>query len=468
MSRTRNAEDCAIVVARSAAQSPDTTEIEGLADAAGYAVVDAVTQRRREDPGTWVGSGKAETLAEQARASDADVVVFDGGLDPGQYANLVDVLPDGVEPIDRYRLVLDVFADGTGDERAALQVELARLEYRLPRLRRTTKLTQMAKANEKGDPVFDLEDRIDRLENRLDALADRATERREHRRADGLGIVAIAGYTNAGKTTLLHRLADEMTLPDDETGTDDVPDADDETDADDVPDADDGTDADDVPDTDDGTDADDVPDAAAPDTGHDDLTDSAPIDDRLFVTLETITRRGSVDGFGVAYTDTVGFVDALPHDLVESFSATIDEASAADVTLLVVDATDEPDRLREKVATAIDAIGDTDGTTIGVLNKIDAVSNVDAQREALAEFVDDVVAVSALEAVGIDALQTRIREALPTETATLTLPNDGDGQRTLSWLHDHGSVESVEYGSDVTVTVCARPTILERARARVA
>ncbi|NHN40363.1 GTPase HflX [Halorubellus sp. JP-L1] len=412
----------AIVVARSETDRPDPTEITRLAEAAGFAVADAVTQRRREDPGTWIGRGKAEALAERARDLGVDVVVFDGGLDPGQYADLVDLLPDGVEPVDRYRLVLDVFADGTGDERAALQVEAARLSYVLPRLRRITKVSQLSKAVEKGNPILDVEARIDRIENQLADIAERAAERRESRRASGLGLVAIAGYTNAGKTTLLHRLADDLSLAD-------------------------------------------------ADAEHADLTDSTPIEDRLFVTLETITRQGTLDDLDVAYTDTVGFVDALPHDLVESFSATIDEAASADVTLLVVDATDDPERLREKVSTSVDAMGDTEGPVVGVLNKVDAVDGQTAsaeRRDTLAEFVDDVVAVSALEGTGVERLEERVREALPTETATLSLPNDGDGHRLLSWLHDHASVDAVEYGSTVTVRLSARPSVVERARARVA
>jgi GTP-binding protein HflX len=410
----------AIVVARTATERPDTTEMRRLAEAAGYAVVDELTQQRREDPGTWVGRGKADEVAARARDVDADAVVFDGGLDPGQYADLVDVLPDGTEPVDRYRLVLNVFADGTGDERAALQVESARLSYLLPRLRRVTTVSQLSVAVEKGNPILDVEARIDRIENRLGELAERAAERRENRRESGLGLVAIAGYTNAGKTTLLHRLADDMSLAD-----------------------------------------------AEPE--HADLTDSSPIEDRLFVTLETITRRGTVDGLDVAYTDTVGFVDALPHDLVASFSATIDEAAAADVTLLVVDATDDPERLREKVETSVDAIGETEGRVVGVLNKVDALEDDAAlrqRRDALAAFVDHVHAVSAVDGTGLDALEARVRDALPTGTTTLSLPNDGGGQRTLSWLYDHASVDNVDYGDDVTVTVTARPRILDRARAR--
>lgn len=418
----------AIVAARATEEQPDATEIRRLAESAGYAVVEEVTQRRREDPGTWLGRGKADEVADLAAETDADALVVDGGLNPGQYADLVDVLPAGVEPVDRYRLVLDVFADGTADERAALQVEAAALRYQLPRLRQVTKLSALSKANEKGSPVFDVEDRIDAIDNKLDELVERAAERRESRRREGFGLVAIAGYTNAGKTTLLHRLADDLALDDD--------------------------------------------------AGHDDLTDAAPVEDRLFVTLETVTRRGTADGLDVAYTDTVGLIEALPHDLVESFSATLDEAAAADVTLLVVDATDDPERVREKVEVSVEALDaersageDVDHaadrpTLVGVLNKVDAVDDVEDRREAVADAVDDVVAVSALDGTGLDDLEARVRDGVPTETTTLELPNDGEGQRTLSWLYDHGTVEAVDYGDRVTVTVTARPGVLERAVSR--
>jgi len=103
---------------------------------------------------------------------------------------------------------------------------------------------------------------------------------------------------------------------------------------------------------------------------------------------------------------------------------------------------------------------------IGVLNKVDAVADVAPHREALADAVDDVVAVSAIAGDGLDSLRDRVRDALPTKTETLYLPNDGDGQATLSWLYDYASVDDVTYGDDIAVTVTARPTILERARAK--
>jgi GTP-binding protein HflX len=410
----------AVVAARAADQRPDTDEIERLAAAAGYEVVASVTQRRREDPGTWLGRGKAEAVADRAAETDADAVILDGGLSPGQYANVIDLLPPGVDLVDRYRLVLDVFADGAADRRAALQVEAATLRYELPRLRRATEESLLNAATEKGSPVLDAQRRVDRIESKLDDVAESARERRAERRAAGFGFVAIAGYTNAGKSTLLHRLANDLSVADRTAD-------------------------------------------------HPDLDATAPVEDRLFVTLETVTRRGTAGGRDVLYTDTVGLIDALPHDLVESFGATLAEVAAADVALLVVDATDSPERLREKVQVSLDALDDPRGELLAVLNKVDAVDDreVEARRAALTDLVPEAVAISALEGTGVDRLRERIGAALPTERVSLRLPNDADAQAFLAWAHDHGAVETRYEADVVRVEFEAPPPVVERARARV-
>lgn len=412
---TRHNGGGAIVASRAADEQPDPTEIERLATAAGYEVVATFTQRRREDAGTWLGRGKAEDVADHAVTTDADAVVIDGGLSPGQYATLVDLLPPGVELLDRYRLVLDIFAEGAGDRRAALQVEAATLGYELPRLRQVTEESLLNRATEKGSPVLDAERRIDRIEAKLDDLSADARERRERRRAAGFGLVAIAGYTNAGKTTLLHRLATDLSVDDQEPA-------------------------------------------------HHDLSTTAPVEDRLFVTLETITRRGAVEDVDVLYTDTVGLIDGLPHDLVESFSATLDEVAAADVVLLVVDATDAPERVREKVTFALDAFDELRGELIVVLNKVDLVDETDTRDAAIRGLAPQQVTVSALEGRGIDQLCRRIHDALPIVRETFELENTSATQEFISWAYDHGAVET-RYEDDVVyVTLEARPDIIDRAR----
>ncbi|MWG32937.1 GTPase HflX [Halomarina oriensis] len=411
------------VVAARHTDEPDTTEIRRLADAAGYEVVAEHTQRTPEDAGYAMGRGKVERVAATAADHDADAVVYDGGLTPGQYSNWVELLPPGTDLLDRYRLVLGIFAEGAADRAAQLQVELATLRYRLPRLRQVTEESLLNRATEKGSVVLDVEDRIDRLHDELRAVSDRAERRRVERRERGFDPVAIAGYTNAGKSTLLHRLADDLSV-------------------------------------------------GALDEGHPDLDETAAVEDRLFETLETTTRRATIGGRRVLLTDTVGLVDALPHDLVASFSATLDAVADADVGLLVVDASDTLDEVREKRRVSLAELDDPRCELLVVLNKCDLLTEEElaARREDVAELdrVDDVLAVSAVEGTGVETLRDRIGDALPGETLRAELPNGGETESFLAWAHDHGTVTDREYtGETIRFGFEARPGVVERARSRV-
>lgn len=411
----------AVVVARDADEQPDTEEIRQLADAAGYAVVDECTQRRREDRTYNVGRGKAEELSRRVAATDADAVLFDTELTPGQYRDLTALLPDGTRIIDRHRLVLDIFEEGTGDKAARLQVELAKLRYELPRVRETEERTHMQEAAETGSRLVDIEKRIRVVENKLDRITDRATERRASRREEGFGLVAIAGYTNAGKSTLLHRLADDLSVE-------------------------------------------------TLETGHDDLDGEAAVADQLFETLETTTRRATIDGRQLLLTDTVGLVEGLPHDLVASFSATLAAVADSDVGLLVVDASDPLPRLREKLRVALAELDAPREQLVAVLNKTDLL-DPDAlaqRRELLATeaAIDDIVGVSATEGTGIEALQSVVVDGVPGRAATFDLPNNGETQSFLAWAHDHGRVETTYEGDRVQVRFEAAPGLVKRAASR--
>ncbi|MFC5971091.1 GTPase HflX [Halomarina salina] len=413
----------AVVAARRTDEAPDTTEIRRLADAAEYEVVAERTQRRAEDAGYGVGRGKAAAIADLVADRDADAVVYDGALTPGQYGNWAELLPPGTDLLDRYRLVLGIFAEGAADRAAQLQVELATLRYRLPRLRQVTEESLLNQATEKGSVVLDVEARIDRLHTELRAVSDRDARRREERREQGFDPVAIAGYTNAGKSTLLHRLADDLSVAD--LGA-----------------------------------------------GHADLDETAAVEDRLFETLETTTRRATVDGRRVLLTDTVGLVDALPHDLVASFSATLDAVADADVGLLVVDASDPVGEVAERLRVSLAELEDPRGDLLVVLNKRDLLDDeaLAARRAAVADLdrVDDVLAVSAVEGTGIETLRERIHDALPGESLAVELPNSGETESFLAWAHDHGTVADLEYaGETVTFAFEARPGVVERARAQV-
>ena len=435
----------AVVAARDADSTPDTTEIRRLAEAAGYDVVGELTQRRTEDLRYNLGEGKAAELADLVAEVDADAVVFDGALTPGQYTDLLTVLPADTTLVDRYRLVLEIFAEGAGSTAARTQVRLATLRYELPRLERLEGESALNRAFfEKGSPVLDAERRIDTLERKLDDIVDAAADRRERRRDEGFDLVALAGYTNAGKSTLLRRLADDLTVESDVEGTE----------------------------------SDDDRSGHVDDPTHADLAERATVEDRLFETLETTTRRATLGGRRALLTDTVGLVADLPHDLVRSFSATRDEIGAADAVLAVVDASADEQRLRRRLETTVDVLAaDASGTVIPVVNKIDRLD--DAEREAAFAIVDDVlaagdvdtrdpVAISALDGTGVDALRTATVEALPGATATLYVPNSGEAQAFVSWLHERGDTD-VTYGPEsIEVAFAGKPSVVEEARRRAA
>jgi len=422
----------AVVAARADEPPVETAEIRALAEAAGYEVRDAVTQVRAEDPGTYFGTGKVAEIADRAADADASLVAVDGELTPRQTTDLRDALPDETAVFDRYRLVLAIFAERASTKRAELQVELARLKYDLPRLEERSDVQGLNKRTEKGTPINGVKNRIADLERKFADLPSPAEQHRAERREQGFDLVTFAGYTNAGKSTLLRRVADEMELSaDDHTRTETV----------------DG----------DGEHA-------------DTATETATVEDRLFETLETTTRRATLDGRPVLCTDTVGFVSDLPHWLVESFSETLSDAAAADAVVLVADASDPPSELREKVQVALDvfeAQGIDESAVVTALNKVDLLDGegVEARRAALDGLVTDPIPVSVRRGTNLDRLVAAITKRLPTERAAVTMPNCDDAMGLVSRAYDRTTVESVDYdGGTVELTVRGRPDVVERLR----
>jgi GTP-binding protein HflX len=498
----------AVIAARNDAVEPDTTEISALADAAGYALECELTQVRPPDANTNLGAGKVAELAEVCERVDADAAVLDVELTPRQTFEVGDRLPGHVDVFDRRRLILEIFAAQASTKRARLEIELARLRWELERRREAQRrghveLTPLDKRTDtEGEYVREVKQQIDDVTQRLEACPDRLADRRDRRRDAGFDHVALAGYTNAGKSTLLHRLADDLDVHTDPTVTDDH-----------ASEAAPGRSPGDTQLAGDAT-ADDPGQAALDDgsepgqAAHADLDEStAAAADRLFKTLETTTRRATVDGRRLLVSDTVGFVADLPHDLVESFRTTLAEVRHADVVVVVVDATVDPDALRSRLTTANDVLGDvlTDSDDPGsstpassadapsivvALNKVDALDaqtgsgttagtranpagSTHGRLATVCDVVEDVltpdstpISVSALTGDGIDGLRETIVDALPSETAELDLPNADDGHRTLSWCYDRLAVETVDYGDRITATVTGHPTVVAKARAR--
>ncbi|MFB6270906.1 MAG: GTPase HflX [Halobacterium sp.] len=419
----------AVVAKRVDDGDADTAEIRDLVRAAGYEVAGEVTQTRTADPALQLGEGKVEELAVLVDETDAERVVFDNRLGPYQTFNLGKKLPEDTEVVDRFRLILDIFGQRAQTRKAQLQVELAELRYELPRAEAKTSL---AKRDER--PGFmglgeydesreqDIKAQISRIRDELERIEKTEEQRRETRRESGFELVALAGYTNAGKSTLLRRLADDL-------------------------DVDENADL------------------------HPDLDSTAESQDKLFTTLGTTTRRLEMDRRDVLLTDTVGFISDLPHWLVESFKSTLESVYQADLVLLVVDASESVDEIREKLVTSHDTLYErNEAPIVTVFNKVDKVDDdeLEEKMEALSALAPDPVAVSGLEGVNVDALRERIDRELPArERETLVLPMTEDTMSVVSWVHDHAYVWDVDYGDEqVVIDFEARPTIVEKTHSK--
>ncbi|SFR48851.1 GTPase HflX [Halorubrum sodomense] len=421
----------AVVAKRVDSGEADLSEIRQLAAAAGYEVVDELTQTRTEDAAFMFGEGKVAELRDLVRRTGAEAVIVDNDVGPYQTFNVGGKLPEGVEVVDRFTLILEIFGQRANTRKAQLQVELAELRYELPRAEAKASL---AKRDER--PGFmglgeydesverDIKRQISEIRDELESIAEKEEARREQRRESGFDLVALAGYTNAGKSTLMRRLADELAV--DENAD-----------------------------------------------RHRDLDTTAESQDMLFTTLGTTTRRAEMEKRDVLLTDTVGFISDLPHWLVESFESTLDSVYRADLVLLVVDASEPVAEMREKLVTSHDTLYErNEAPVVTVFNKIDRLEpgELADKRAALSGVAPDPIAVSAKTGAGVAELRDRVEGELPDwERERLVLPVSDDAMSLVSWVHDHGYVAEETYAGDqVTVDFEAKPSIVSRARAKAA
>lgn len=421
----------AVIAKRVDSGAADLGEIEDLARSAGYDVVGRLTQTRSEDAAYHFGEGKVEELAVLVEEVDADAAIIDNEVGPYQTFNIGQTMPAGVEVIDRFTLILDIFGQRANTRTAQLQVELAELRYELPRAQAKASL---AKRDER--PGFmglgeydesrerDIKRQISEIREELESISKKEQTRREQRRDSGFDLVALAGYTNAGKSTLLRQLATDLTVDENETR-------------------------------------------------HPDLATTAESEDRLFTTLGTTTRRAELDRRDVLLTDTVGFISDLPHWLVESFQSTLESVYRADLVLLVVDASESVQEMREKLVTSHDTLYErNEAPIVTVFNKIDTLTDeaLTEKRSALTDIAPNPVAVSAVDGDGIETLRKRIERELPDrQQERLVLPLSDETMGLVSWIHDNAYVDTETYTDDyVTLEFEARPTVVSKARARAA
>jgi len=388
--------------------SDDLSELTALAESAGAVVVDRFQQKIRTiNPSTYIGKGKALQLARRVKKCEADVIVFDNDLSPAQIRDLEKIVEAKV--LDRSELILDIFATRAKTRQAKLQVELAQLEYTYPRLTRmwshldtvagvggATAAGAVGGIGTRGPGEQQLE--IDRrlVNKRISELKRELSgidkrRLREIKGRHGLFKICLVGYTNAGKSTLLNTLTDA----------------------------------------------------------------GAFVEDRLFATLDTRTRKWSLSkGVEVLLSDTIGFVRKLPHQLVASFKATLEEAVNADLLLHVIDVSSE-DALgqMESVNAVLDEIACGRKPTLLVLNKIDAIKDI-SQLEMIETVYPDAASISAKSGLGLDTLSEKITEYYRGSEVVLRVSSHQSNGKVQSFLRAHGRIINEQYGdSSVTIDV---------------
>jgi GTP-binding protein HflX len=375
-------------------------EIEGLAKTAGATVVSGMVQRREKPDNTaYLGKGKVEELAELVEFHAADVVIFDNELSPAQNRNLE--IATGVKVLDRTELILDIFATHAQTYESRLAVELAQLEYSLPRLKRMwTHLSRLKMGvGMRGPGEKQLETdrrlalkRIHDLKTDLSKIEKRKERQVASRR--GTMTVSIVGYTNAGKSTLMNSLTDASVLA----------------------------------------------------------------EDKLFATLDTRTRRWTLPNWGpVLLSDTVGFIRDLPHGLVASFKATLEETRQADLLLHVADASNP--KVADQISSVYDVLqelGIEEKDTLLVLNKVDQITDV-ASYDAVLNRYPNAVAVSAKTKDGFERLHSVVSDALSRSFQDVDIEMSVSNGKLLAYIAAKGEIVSTQYSEDMVKVHCRIP-----------
>ncbi|MBM3711730.1 MAG: GTPase HflX [Actinobacteria bacterium] len=364
-------------------------ELAALAETAGSKVLDALIQRRdKPDPATFIGSGKVSELKAIVKSTGADTVVCDGELSPSQLRNLEDKVK--VKVVDRTALILDIFAQHAKSKEGKAQVELAQMSYMLPRLRGWgDSLSRQAGGiggRGPGETKIEVDrrrirDKMSKLRREIGDMKVARDTKRQERKRNSIPSVAIAGYTNAGKSSLLNRLTNAGVL----------------------------------------------------------------VQNALFATLDPTVRRSETsDGCTYTLTDTVGFVKHLPHDLIDAFKSTLEEVSGADVIVHVVDGSHgDPLGQIKAVRGAVADIGGAKIPEIIALNKADIADPQVIAQVLIQE--PDAYLISVHSGVGIEKLIRAIESSLPRPRIEIRTVLPYDRGDLVSQIHEHGEILSQEY-----------------------
>jgi GTP-binding protein HflX len=378
--------------------------------------VNSLEQTRDPDPRYQIGSGKAKELAELVADNGVEIAIFDNELRPVQAYNLAKAT--GVEAIDRFQLILQIFARRASTSEAKLQIQLAELQYELPRAKERVRLARLSEqpgfmglGKYEVDLYYEnIRQRIHNIQEKLKKKRKRRRLHRAHRAELGFPSVSLAGYTNAGKSSLFNALAGETAL----------------------------------------------------------------VDSSLFTTLSTTTRMVDLFGRQVLLTDTVGFIDRLPLTLIEAFHSTLEETIFSDLILLVVDVSESGGEVEKKLSCCLETIRKIGATGIPIVtafNKIDLLSESEMQSKSdvLKGMATDVVPISALYETNIDMLKQVIAGHLEKYIqASFSIPVTDESMSFLSWLFERADVVRVRYeGESANVVFEAVPWFADKVRGRV-
>jgi GTPase len=375
-------------------------ELEGLVETAGAVVVGGLVQNRQApDPATYLGSGKVDELKRYVEFHSADVVIFDNDLSPAQTRNLEKHI--GAKVLDRTELILDIFATHAQTYESRLAVELAQLEYSLPRLKRMwTHLSRMKMGvgtRGPGEKQLEVDRRL--VEKRIHELRSELTKVEERKQRQVAGrrdfmTVSIVGYTNAGKSTLMNSLTDAEVLA----------------------------------------------------------------EDKLFATLDTRTRRWQLPSWGpVLLSDTVGFIRDLPHHLIASFKATLEETRQADLLLHVVDGS-SPQVFEQikSVFYVLEELGIGEKGTLLIINKMDH-PRAQEQYERIINRYPHGVPISARTKQGFDRLAEAVSDALSRSFRSVMIETKVSNGKLLAYIAAHAEVNSRRYEGDRVYIECRMP-----------
>ena len=388
-------------------------ELRSLAEAAGYEVVESIEQVTHPRSRYYIGRGKAEELARIASELGAEKIIFGEELKVTQIYNLAKIT--GLEVIDRFQLILEIFDKRASTKEAKLQIELARWRYELAHAREKVRLARIGEqpgflglGKYEVDVYHEAVRRqVSSIQEKLKRIRKTRELHRQRRRELGFPSISLAGYTNSGKSTLFRSLTGE----------------------------------------------------------------NVPVDRGVFTTLSTTTRMFDLFGEPVLLTDTVGFIDRLPITLIEAFRSTLEETIFADLILLLVDVSEPIEEVEGKLKYCLETlreIGALGMPLLVVLNKIDLLSReeLESKIRSLSKYSANLIPVSALHKLNLDVLKMKIAEFLIRRVKSFVMmPVNEKSLSFLSWIYDNANVVKVAYENEnLEVSLLAKPTVAEKIR----